>query len=119
MDLIGARIMDEDTARYKVRREGIISNALGFMNRLNGLFTSLAFFLVFKLFGFASGDDPGTQSDMAARFLLTVFPFVLMLISLGVSFLIHFPNYRSLGETAMTSGQDETAKINELDNQGR
>ena len=98
MDLIGARIMDEDSARYKVRREGIISNALGFMNRLNGLFTSLAFFLVFRLFGFASGDDPGTQPDMAARFLLTVFPFVLMLISLGVSFLIHFPDYRAPSE---------------------
>ena len=43
MDLIGAKIMDEDTRKHNVRREGIISNALGFMNRLNGLFTSPAF----------------------------------------------------------------------------
>ncbi len=91
MDLIGAKIMDEDTAKYNVRREGIISNALGFMNRLNGLFTSLAFFLVFKLFGFESGLNPGTQPDNAARFLLTVFPLVCMVISFGFSFFIDFP----------------------------
>ncbi|MDW7659650.1 MAG: MFS transporter, partial [Bacillota bacterium] len=91
MDLIGARIMDEDTARYHVRREGIISNALGFMNRLNGLFTSFAFYLVLVLFGFESGDVPGSQPHQAARFLLTVFPLVLMIISLGISFFLHFP----------------------------
>ena len=47
MDLIGAKIMDEDTQKHNVRREGIISNAMGFMNRLNGLFTSSGFYLVF------------------------------------------------------------------------
>lgn len=90
MDLIGARIMDEDTQRHNLRREGIISNALGFMNRLNGLFTSAAFFLVFKLFGFESGLNPGSQPDNAARFLLTVFPLVCMIISFGFSFFIDF-----------------------------
>jgi glycoside/pentoside/hexuronide:cation symporter, GPH family len=91
MDLIGAKIMDEDTRKYNLRREGIISNALGFMNRLNGLFTSTAFYLVFILFGFESGDNPGANPDGAARFLLTVFPMVLMVISFGFSFLIDFP----------------------------
>jgi GPH family glycoside/pentoside/hexuronide:cation symporter len=91
MDLIGAKIMDEDTRKHNVRREGIISNALGFMNRLNGLFTSAAFYLVFLLFGFESGDNPGAHPDEAARFLLTIFPMVLMVISFGFSFLINFP----------------------------
>ena len=40
MDLIGARVMDEDTQKHHLRREGIIANALGFMNRLSGLFTA-------------------------------------------------------------------------------
>jgi len=83
MDLIGAKVMDEDTQKHKQRREGIISNALGFMNRLNGLFTSAAFSLVFILYGFESGDNPGVQPQNAARFLLTMFPFVMMLISFG------------------------------------
>jgi GPH family glycoside/pentoside/hexuronide:cation symporter len=88
MDLIGARIMDEDTRKHNVRREGIIANALGFMNRLSGLFTSLAFLLIFRIFGFESGTNPGPQPGMASRFLLTVFPAVLMVISLGFSLLL-------------------------------
>lgn len=89
-DLIGAKIMDEDTRQYHVRREGIISNALGFMNRLNGLFTAAAFTLVNTLFGFESGVNPGPQPGEASRFLLTVFPFVMMLLSFAFSFLIKF-----------------------------
>lgn len=90
MDLIGARIIDEDTRKYNLRREGIISNAMGFMNRLNGLFTSAAFLLVSILFGFESGLNPGSQPDQASRFLLAVFPPLLMVISLIFSFFIHF-----------------------------
>ena len=90
MDLIGARIMDEDTQKHHLRREGIIANALGFMNRLNGLFTSAAFLLVYKLFGFESGDNPGLQPHNAARFLLTVFPPILMVISFAFSWFINF-----------------------------
>lgn len=91
MDLIGAKIMDEDTKKYNLRREGIISNALGFMNRLNGLFTSFAFYLIFVIFHFESGNNPGPDPANASRFLLTVFPFVLMLISFGFSFFVNFP----------------------------
>jgi glycoside/pentoside/hexuronide:cation symporter, GPH family len=90
MDLIGAKIMDEDTRKYNLRREGIISNALGFMNRLNGVFTGAAFALVSVLFGYESGANPGPQPDNAARFLLTVFPPILMVISFAFSFFIDF-----------------------------
>jgi GPH family glycoside/pentoside/hexuronide:cation symporter len=90
MDLIGAKIMDEDTQKHHLRREGIIANALGFMNRLNGLFTSAAYFLVFRLYGFESGDNPGTQPDSAARFLMTIVPPVLMVISFAFSWFIDF-----------------------------
>ena len=90
MDLIHSRIMDEDQAKHNVRREGIISNALGFMNRLNGLFTSAAYALLGVLFGYVSGDVPGPQPGTAARFLLTIFPLVMMILSLGVSFLSDF-----------------------------
>jgi GPH family glycoside/pentoside/hexuronide:cation symporter len=90
MDLIGAKIMDEDTQRHNLRREGIISSALGFMNRLSGLFVSAGFLLVFRLFSFESGTNPGPQPDNAARFLLTVFPPILMVISFAFSFFINF-----------------------------
>jgi GPH family glycoside/pentoside/hexuronide:cation symporter len=90
MDLIGAKIMDEDTQKHQLRREGIIANALGFMNRLNGLFTSGAYLLVYQLYGFESGDNPGTQPDAAARFLMTIVPPVLMVISFAFSWFIDF-----------------------------
>jgi GPH family glycoside/pentoside/hexuronide:cation symporter len=92
MDLIGAKIMDEDTQKHNLHREGIISNALGFMNRLNGLFTSVAFFLVYRLYSYESGTNPGPQPDQAARFLLTIFPPILMVISFTFSFFINFEN---------------------------
>ncbi len=99
MDLVGARVMDEDREKHDVRREGIISNALGFMNRLNGLFTALAFRLVTVLFRFESGENPGPSPDQASRFLLTVFPAAMMVLSLAVSFFISFP------ETAKATGE--------------
>jgi GPH family glycoside/pentoside/hexuronide:cation symporter len=60
------------------------------MNRLNGLFTSFAFYLVYKLFAYESGTNPGPQPDDAARFLLAVFPPILMVISFAFSFFIEF-----------------------------
>ena len=90
MDLVHAKIMDEDRLKHDVRREGIISNALGFMNRLNGLFTSLAFLLITRFFGFVSGDQPGPNPDQASLFLLTVFPFVLSVISVVFAFILNF-----------------------------
>jgi GPH family glycoside/pentoside/hexuronide:cation symporter len=100
MDLIGAKIMDEDTQKHNLRREGIISNALGFMNRLNGLFTSFAFFLVFKLYQYESGTNPGPQPDQAARFLLTIFPPILMVVSFMFSFFINFNKSTAVIATA-------------------
>ena len=90
MDLIGAKIMDEDTEKHHLRREGIIANALGFMGRLSGLFTSAAYLLVSKIYLFQSGDNPGPHPDAAARFLMTIVPPVLMVISFAFSWFINF-----------------------------
>jgi len=100
MDLIGARIMDEDTQKHHLRREGIIANALGFMNRLNSLFTGAAYFLVSKLYGFQSGENPGAQPDEAARFLMTIVPPALMVISFAFSWFIDFKKPAQAGVEA-------------------
>jgi GPH family glycoside/pentoside/hexuronide:cation symporter len=89
-DLIGARIIDEDASKYNQRREGIYSSVGGFLNRLNGLFTSLAFFLVSIIFGYESGDNPGGDPAGATRFLLALFPFVLMMLSAVFAMLLNF-----------------------------
>ncbi|MDR0999525.1 MAG: MFS transporter [Clostridiales bacterium] len=89
-DLIGARIIDEDASKYNQRREGIYSSVGGFLNRLNGLFTSLAFFLVSIIFGYESGDNPGANPASATRFLLALFPFILMILSAVFAMLLNF-----------------------------
>jgi GPH family glycoside/pentoside/hexuronide:cation symporter len=90
-DLIGARIIDEDSAKYGLRREGIFSSAMGFMNRLNGLFTSLAFYCVYAFYKFESGDAPGPNPGGASKFLLVIFPFLLMLFSFVFANIMRFP----------------------------
>ncbi len=90
MDMVGSRNMDEDTAKHGIKREGIYASAMGFMNRLNGLFTSLAFLLVNKIYGFKSGDIPGDNPGGAAKFLLIIFPFFCMVIGFIFANFMHF-----------------------------
>lgn len=91
MDCIGAKIVDDDYKRNGVKREGIINSLMGVMNRLNGLYTSLAFFIASEYFGFVSGDDPGTNPGLAAKVLLCVFPFAAMVSASIISFFLKLP----------------------------
>ena len=90
MDLIGARIMDEDTRKYGLRREGIYSSAMGVLNRLSGLFVSLGVLLAANIYGFESGEIPGPNPGGAARFMLTIFPAMAMAVSCLFSWVLKF-----------------------------
>lgn len=91
MDCIGAKIVDDDYRKYGIKREGIINSLMGVMNRLNGLYISLAFFMTSKFFGFNNGDDPGDNPALAARVLLCVFPAVAMAVASVITFFLKFP----------------------------
>lgn len=58
MDIVAARILDEDAKRTGISREGTYTSLIGVLNKANGLFSSLAFLLVFYLYGFESGETP-------------------------------------------------------------
>lgn len=90
MDIIGAKIIDEDYRKYGVKREGVFSSAIGFMNRLSGLFVSLATFLAAYIYSFESGNNPGPNPNAASRFMLTIFPCLLMVLGIIVSFFLKF-----------------------------
>ncbi len=90
MDCIGAKIVDDDYRRHGIKREGIISSLMGIMNRLNGLYTSLAFYVVSKSFGFVNGDNPGTDPALASRVLLCVFPAAAMIVASVITFFLKF-----------------------------
>lgn len=100
MDVVGAKILDEDYKKYGIKREGIYASTMGFMNRLNGLFVSLAFLLASRVYHFESVDDPGERPDEAARFILTIFPFIITVLSIIFSFFVKFDN----------SGKDKIVK---------
>ena len=63
---------------------------MGVMNRLNGLFTSLAFYIAATVFGFENGDNPGPNPDLASRFLLIIFPGAAVLMAAIISLFLHF-----------------------------
>lgn len=88
-DLVGARILDDDFKRHGLKREGIFTSLLGVLNKTSGLMASFAFFFVNALYQYVDGENPGPYPDQAARFLISVFPFIVMLISILFSFILH------------------------------
>ena len=94
IDCIGAKIVDDDYQRNGVKREGIINSLMGVMNRLNGLYTSLAFYIASECFGFVSGDEPGANPGLAAKVLLCVFPCVAMILATVISFFLKLPEHK-------------------------
>ncbi|NMP38546.1 MAG: MFS transporter [Clostridiales bacterium] len=97
MDCISAKIVDDDFERHGIKREGMISSLVGVMNRLNGLFTSLAFYVTSEAFGFVNGDNPGDNPGAAAKMLLCVFPAIAMIIASVFTFLLHFKDEKFHG----------------------
>ena len=90
MDLVSAAILDEDARKYGLQREGIYSSLMGVLNKASGLFVSAGYLIVDRVFGFESGDSPGTMPGQASRFLTVLFPAVLLVICFGFSFLMKF-----------------------------
>lgn len=90
LDLIVARLLDEDTERTGVHREGMFLTAFSFFNHTSGLMQALGFSLATIVFGYVSGDDPGPRAHDAARFLVAGFPLLLMLGAFAVSFAVRF-----------------------------
>ena len=109
MDCISAKIIDDDYRKHGIRREGVISSLVGVMNRLNGLYTSLAFFVVARAFGFENGDNPGENPAEASRVLLCVFPAIAMLLAVIFSFFLKFKDEDNSAGTAEPNGKGTVA----------
>ncbi|NLT18679.1 MAG: Inner membrane symporter YihP [Firmicutes bacterium ADurb.Bin080] len=114
MDLLGAKVLDEDFAKHGIKREGIFSSTMGFMNRLSGLFVSLGLLLSSRIYGFESGDVPGTRPDDAARFLLCLFPLALSAIGVVFTFFVKFDEEK-IKRPPIESSQENTTTIEKTD----
>ena len=91
MDLVGTRVLDDDYRRHGIKREGIVNSIMGFMNRLNGLFVSLATFLASRVYGYIDGNNPGTNPGGAGRFMMCLFPLICMVVAVVISRFVKFP----------------------------
>ena len=100
MDVVAARIIDEDSRKYGLQREGIYSSLLGVLNKVSGLFVSAGYLIAGKFFGYQNGDNPGPMPDLASRFLGVIFPAILMLLAFGFSFFLKFKEDEKKAEQA-------------------
>jgi GPH family glycoside/pentoside/hexuronide:cation symporter len=105
MDIVSARILDEDSAKYGIQREGVYSSLIGVLNKTYNLFSSLGYLLVYKLYGFESGNNPGGAPDDASRFLTVLFPVALMAVCVISSRFLKF--------SEPEDNTEEAAKISE------
>jgi len=105
MDIVGARLLDEDKARHGVQREGTFGSLVGILNKTSGLVAALCFLLVSRIYGYESGDVPGPQPADAARFLISIFPFVVMLVCCMFSLFLRFKEH----EPTATDGESNLA----------
>lgn len=85
LDMVNSELIEEDARRNGVRREATFFSAISFVTRLSGLVRSGVFALLGLWFGYQSSTDPGPQPGYAAKFMMVVFPFVLMIVSFAVS----------------------------------
>ncbi len=103
MDLIGAKIIDEDAKKSGIRKEGIYSSAMGFLNRLNGFVTAAVLFLASTIYGYKNGDEPGLNPSGVAKFLLIICPFIIMLGAVITSRFLNFDEKENAKKVEITN----------------
>ncbi|MDD4543309.1 MAG: MFS transporter [Clostridia bacterium] len=107
MDIVASRILDEDTLRHGVKREGTFSSLIGVLNKTSNLFVAGGFLIVSRVYGYQNGDFPGPDPSSAARFLLSLFPFTVMIFCVIMSL---FLNFKNLPESQTVAVEDSETK---------
>jgi GPH family glycoside/pentoside/hexuronide:cation symporter len=77
-EMVLAEIIDRDAELTQRRREAIYYSVGGLISRMSGVLLGLCFALLGPLFGYYSGNNPGSNADDAFRFLMGVIPFVAL-----------------------------------------
>ncbi|TJY41802.1 MFS transporter [Cohnella pontilimi] len=86
--VLSGRIIDLDEERTGRRREGMYTAVAGFITRSSGLISAMAFWIVGMAFGYVSGKNPGPNPEMAFKYLISVIPFCLLLVSFVISLVL-------------------------------
>lgn len=86
--VVSSMIIDLDFAKTGRRREGIYTAVSGFITRSSGLISALAFLIVGIILGYESGDKPGDNPEATFRYLISIIPLGLLIISFIVSLFV-------------------------------
>lgn len=108
--MVSGNIIDEDAEATGQRREGIYTAVSGFITRSSGLISALAFFVVGMIFGYESGDNPGPDPESTFRYLISVIPFCLLLVSFLISFATRI-NFHNKAGGSLDHGQKTDYKL--------
>jgi GPH family glycoside/pentoside/hexuronide:cation symporter len=87
-EMMLASLVDRSAERSGRRNEGIYYSLNRLLGRLSRVLEALALLLLGLLFGYVSGDNPGPNPEAAFRFLMSVFPFVCLLLAIWLAYLL-------------------------------
>jgi glycoside/pentoside/hexuronide:cation symporter, GPH family len=92
-NIIRADLVSQNLANTEKHTEALYYGLLNVIQNMGGILQSAAMMLASIFFGYVSGDDPGSRSDLAFRFLMGWVPLVVLLISwlFARSFLKDYP----------------------------
>ena len=68
------------------------------MNRLNGLFVSLAVYSASHFFGYISGNEPGPNPAGASRFLMVICSIIALAVGSAFAMFVRFREHQQAGE---------------------
>ncbi|WP_276352412.1 MFS transporter [Cohnella caldifontis] len=97
--VLSGQIIDRDAEKTGRRREGIYTAVAGFITRSSGLISAVAFWVVGKMFGYVSGDEPGPNPETTFLVLISIVPLILLAISCLISLLV-----KGYGDNGRKSG---------------
>jgi len=80
-EMILATLVDRSRDRSGQRSEGVYYSLNRFVGRLSRVLEALALLTLAVLFGYVSGENPGPHPEHAFRFLISVFPFVCLVLA--------------------------------------
>jgi GPH family glycoside/pentoside/hexuronide:cation symporter len=93
-EMILATLVDKSRSRSGQRSEGVYYSLNRFIGRLSRILEALALVILGLLFGYVSGESPGPHPEDAFRFLISVFPFVCLVIAWLLARKLDLESYR-------------------------
>jgi GPH family glycoside/pentoside/hexuronide:cation symporter len=87
-EMMLASLVDQSVERSGRRNEGVYYSLNRLLGRLSRVLEALALLLLGVLFGYVSGENPGPDPAAAFRFLMSVFPFVFLLLAMWLAYLL-------------------------------